>query len=115
MMTSALYGHPPKTEDDLWLVKGLMGLFQVPAGKLDPSKGFPLRVHPPPDYQLEDRCSREIASVSVVIVLVILITGNRLALRYFRRRLRWGPDDWVIIPATVGVFLGCSKSPASMS
>ncbi len=35
------------------------------------------------------------------MVLVILITGARLGLRYFRRDLKFGYDDWVIVPAAL--------------
>ncbi len=42
-----------------------------------------------------------IASTSVAMALVILITGARLGLRYFRRDLKVGYDDFVIIPAAL--------------
>lgn len=42
----------------------------------------------------------------IVIVLIVLITGGRLALRWKRRDLRWGPDDWAIIPAAVSELCG---------
>lgn len=32
---------------------------------------------------------------------MVLITGSRLVLRATRRDLRWGLDDWIIIPAAV--------------
>ena len=42
-----------------------------------------------------------IASTSVAMALVILITGARLYLRYFRRDLKVGIDDFVIVPAAL--------------
>lgn len=101
MTASAPFGKPPATDDDLLLIKGLIRLFQIPPGKLDPTKGFPIGGHPPPNYKFESRGLGLIVSAVVVIVLIILITGGRLALRWRRRDLRWGPDDWVIIPAAV--------------
>lgn len=105
MKGSAKYGTPPNTETDLWIVKGIIKLFHIPPGVIDPTKGFPLRIHPPPNYHYERRGIRAIASVSVVITLIVLITGGRLLLRWKRRDLRWGPDDWVIIPAAVSGLL----------
>lgn len=101
MTTSAPFGSPPATDDDLWIVKGLIRLFQIPPGKLDPAKGFHLGVHPPPNYKFQNRGPGLIVSTVIVIVLITLITGGRLVLRWKRRDLRWGPDDWMIIPAAV--------------
>ena len=42
-----------------------------------------------------------IASTSVALALVILITGARLCLRFFRRDLKVGIDDFVIVPAAL--------------
>lgn len=108
MTTSAPFGAPPATDDDLWIIKGLIRLFQIPPGKLDPKKGFRMGVLPPPNYKFEDQGSGLIVSAAIVIVLIILITGGRLALRWRRRDLRWGPDDWAIIPAAVSELCGGS-------
>lgn len=107
MTGSALYGTPPNDENDLWIIKGLMRLFRIPPGTFDPTKGFPLRIHPPPDYRYETRGPRAIGAATAVIMLIIIITGGRLMLRWKRRDLRWGMDDWVIIPAAVsGLLMG---------
>lgn len=42
-----------------------------------------------------------IASTAVAMALVMLITGARLGLRYFRRDLKVGYDDFVIVPAAL--------------
>ena len=39
--------------------------------------------------------------MAVAMAFVILITGTRLGLRFFRRDLKFGYDDWVIIPAAL--------------
>ena len=105
MTGSALYGTPPNNEEDLSIVKGIMKLFGIPPSALNPNRGIPLRIHPPPNYRYESRGANAIAAVSVVITLIILITGGRLLLRWKRHDLRWGPDDWVIIPAAVSSLL----------
>ena len=42
--------------------------------------------------------------MGIIIPLVFLITVARLSLRAFRKDLRWGLDDWVIILGAIGVF-----------
>ena len=37
------------------------------------------------------------------MTLVVVIAGARLGLRYFRRDLKLGYDDWVIVPAALAV------------
>ena len=44
-----------------------------------------------------------IAWLSVAMALVVIITGARLGLRFFRKDLKLGYDDWVIVPAALAV------------
>lgn len=105
MTGSAFYGTPPATEDDLWIIIGIYRLVGL-TGKVDPTKGLPLLVPKPPNYVFESWGDRAIRTSAAVIVLMVLITGSRLVLRATRRDLRWGPDDWVIIPAAVSCICG---------
>lgn len=100
MTTSALYGTPPVTEDDLWIIKGVYRFLGL-TGKVDPKKGIPLRAKKPPNYVFESWGDRAVRTAAALIVLMVLITGSRLVLRATRGDLRWGLDDWVIIPAAV--------------
>lgn len=100
MTTSAFYGTPPVTEDDLYIIKGIYRLVGL-TGRVDPKKGIPLKVKKPPNYVFESWGQRAIKTSAAIIVLMVLITGSRLVLRATRRDLRWGMDDWVIIPAAV--------------
>lgn len=102
MASSALFGQPPNTEDDYWIARGILcalGLF-----KLDAHKGVGIFPHrPPPDrYHYETKGPGIIAGVSVSMAIMIAITGARLGLWYFKKRLIWGWDDWLIIPGVVG-------------
>ncbi len=108
MTGSALYGHPPATEDDLLIVIGILRLIGLD-GKYDAAKGLPLKAKKPPNYVFESWGGKAIASAIAVIILITLITGARLALRARRRDLRWGPDDWVIIPAAVSYYLAAFR------
>lgn len=109
MKSSALIGQPPNNQDDYWIIKGLERLVKIPDGIVDPSQGFPMQLQPPPNYKYETRGPGMVAGVSVAIVFVILITSTRLGLRAFRKDLKWGLDDWLIIPAAIGAigWLGC--------
>lgn len=100
MTTSALYGTPPVTEDDLWIIKGIYRFLGL-TGKVDPKKGLPLRAKKPPNYVFESWGDQAVRTSAALIVLMVLITGSRLVLRATRRDLRWGLDDWAIIPAAV--------------
>lgn len=109
MTGSAIIGQPPNNQDDYWIIKGIGRIFQIPDGVIDPNQGFPTQLHRPPNYKFETRGPGIAAGASVAIVLITLITGTRLSLRAFRKELRWGLDDWMIIPAAVGAigWLGC--------
>lgn len=105
MTGSAFYGTPPATEDDLWIIIGIYRFVGL-TGKVDPTKGIHLWAPKPPNYVFESWGDRAIRTSAAVIVLMVLITGSRLVLRATRRDLRWGPDDWVIIPAAVSCICG---------
>lgn len=101
MINSALWGEPPNSERDYQIIRGLFFFYKIPLST-DPGLGFPTHLHAPPDYHFETRGPGVIAGLVVAIVLSFLITGTRLLLRSCRKDLRWGLDDWVIIPAAVG-------------
>ena len=98
MSGSALYGQPPNTEEDLWIVKGLL---RTAGLDTDPRLGVPVDPPRPANYHFQTRGPQLVISMSCMISLVILITGIRLALRKFVAPLRFGLDDWMIIPAAV--------------
>ena len=104
MTGSALYGKPPNSERDYEIVRGLLYSYGFPLST-DPGLGVPTRQHAPPGYRFETRGPGVIAGLVVAILLSFLITGTRLLLRSCRKDLRWGLDDWVIIPAVVGLWV----------
>lgn len=102
MEGSAFLGQPPRTQDDYYIAKGflrLLGLLGV-----DAHMGLPVDPpRPPPNrYHFETRGPGMTAGASVSIAIMIFVTVTRLCLRYFRPRLIWGWDDWLIIPGVVG-------------
>ena len=105
MTGSAVIGQPPNNQDDFFIVRGLMRVMGLPDGVLDPAKGLQLPLKRPAtdEYPLSypNKGPGVIAALSVAITLVVLITGTRLQLRFFRKDLHWGWEDIVIIPAAV--------------
>ena len=101
MKGSALFGQPPNSTRDYQIIRGLLISYGFPEST-DPAHGFPTKQHAPPNYSFETRGPGVIAGLVVAALLSFLITGTRLLLRGWRKDLRWGLDDWVIIPAGVG-------------
>ena len=111
---SALFGQPPNNQDDWFIIRGFARSVGIPDAALNPSHGFPSPVQRPPNVPYAPRGPSMIASTSVAMALVILITGARLGLRYFRRDLKVGYDDFVIIPAALATVTYMAIAIASV-
>ena len=105
MMGSAIVGQPPNNQDDSDVISGLLRIMGIPDKVLDPAYGLPLPLkrpnndHFPIDFH--DQGPRIIAAMCTAITLVSLVTGARLGLRFFRKDLHWGWEDFIILPAAV--------------
>ena len=102
MVASALIGEPPLTEDDFWVVRGNLlsaGLLE----NLDPANGLQIPPQrPPPDqYEFQTRGPVIIAVCSLVFAIMFCVTVARLLVRQFKKDLKFGLDDWLILPALV--------------
>jgi len=87
---SALIGQPPNTTTDYYIAKYLLLVF----GKTtDPALGAFIPPERPANYVLEDRGPGILASMSVAIAVMIIVTGLRLGVRVFNRGLTAGWDD----------------------
>lgn len=102
MPGSALIGQPPSTDNDFYIVKALLREFH---SDRDPTKGASFGPLPPNMFD-HSRGPRILAGSIVLIVLTVLITGSRLLIRGLHHQLRWGWDDWFIIPASVRYLFG---------
>ncbi|GME62570.1 hypothetical protein GTA08_BOTSDO13540 [Neofusicoccum parvum] len=98
-LSSALIGSPPETQDDYWIVKGM--LRAVHMGNVDADKGYNFLPKRPAGYQYEDKRAGIIIGMSVCIFVMVVVTSARLGLRLFRTGLRWGADDWMLIPGAL--------------
>lgn len=102
MTQSALLGEPPNTEDDYYIVKGIIQRFHIHG--LDPAKGIHLGARPL-HAQNKSRAPQIIPGSIACIVLIIFITGSRLCIRALHPKVKWGWDDWLIIPGAVRSML----------
>ncbi len=73
----------------------------------NPSKGYIVKpVRPPPgQYRFETNSPQIIAGSIISILFMVLITGTRLTLRATKSNMKWGWDDWLIVPGVVGDFI----------
>lgn len=78
----------------------------------DPSKGYLFVPRKPTDYEYNDKQASIIVGMAVAIAIMLSTTTLRLALRLFKTGVRWGIDDWVLIPGVVrDNFYSPSRSP----
>lgn len=97
---SAKVGKPPLTEDDYHIARGILlsiGFYDVDAhkgAKLPPAR-------PPGHYEYQSRGPNMVVASIISIVIMLTVTGLRLALRLKHRSLKFGLDDWMIIPGVV--------------
>ncbi len=94
---SALYGRPPVTDNDYWIVKAL--LFDMGLVDADPVKGLPFKDLPP--VSDESRAGSIIAGVTISIFLIVSVTATRLVARKTIKTSALGWDDALITAATV--------------
>ena len=99
MSGSALVGDPPANQNDFYIVRGFYRSYGLP---LSPEEGIPALKAPPGAPHDQNRGPGIIGSYAVLIFLLVTITSARLALRYFKKNLKWGPDDYAIILGASG-------------
>lgn len=105
MVESAHIGQPPATEEDYYIVRSYLRLAPTYGGRFDadPTSGFQPGMRPPHGYVYNDKQAGILAALAVMLVVIFTLSATRLGLRHFKQRLKWGPDDWAIIPATVSL------------
>lgn len=100
-LTSALVGQPPNTENDLFIIKGILrGAGMVAA---DPRNGYTVLPELTVSQADESKAISIVSGMSVCAAVMLLVSSFRLGARLFRAGLFWGIDDWMLIPATVSI------------
>lgn len=99
MSRSAFLGQPPASQDDFYIIKGMYRAAY--AFNKDPSKGYLFVPRKPADYEYNDKQASIVVGMVVAIVIMLSTTVLRLALRHFKTGVRWGLDDWVLLPGVV--------------
>ena len=100
MAQSALFGQPPATENDFWIVKGI--LFNEGMVDADPAKGLPMAQAPRPNH--ENRSVSIVAGLTLSIFFVVSITATRIIARKALSSASLGWDDTLIVIAAVCVL-----------
>lgn len=99
MTKSAFIDTPPASHRDYMIVKSM--LLSVGLTDLDPANGVKLPPAKPKDYHFETRGPGIIAGLSVCIAVIASVTLLRLYLRAAVKKLKWGLDDWLMVPGLV--------------
>jgi len=99
MPNSALLRQPPANEDDFFIIKGMYRAAY--AFDKDASKGYLFVPKKPEDYEYNDKQASIVIGLVMAIVVMLFTTVLRLTLRRFKTGVRWGADDWILIPGVV--------------
>ena len=99
---SALFGHPAANVNDWYIIKALERQSGLPDGVANPAMGIPFEA-PSTLVPYNSRGPSIAGTAAMVIFITLAVTTTRLCLRFFRKDLRVGYDDMVIIPAALGV------------
>lgn len=104
---SAFVGDPPNTQDDYWIIRGMFRLLHMDAA--DEADGYTLAPVITSSQREEEQVTSILAGMILSVVLMTAATCARLGLRFFRTGLRWGWDDWMLIPAAVWICQNSSS------
>ena len=98
---SADINTPPANYHDAQIVKGMLLLAGIIPNASQVAQGVIIPPFRPPNYHFETKGTRIIAGLSVCIVIIVVVTLTRLYLRLFVRSLKFGADDYLMIPALI--------------
>ncbi|KAI8935062.1 hypothetical protein NX059_007660 [Plenodomus lindquistii] len=99
-MASAYFNTLPANELDERIAAGLLLLTGLTPDSKDPKDGVTIPpFRPTEDYEFESRGPAVIIALSVCMIVLTLVAFLRLGIRLFVHGVRFGGDDWFIIPA----------------
>lgn len=97
--TSALFGDPPNTKRDYYIIRGMERSYGLSSA--DPNDGFTYFASEPAGYVHETKIASIMAGLVIMILAILIPTVTRLALRASIPAMSFGSDDWAIILAAV--------------
>ncbi|KAF3009722.1 hypothetical protein E8E13_009078 [Curvularia kusanoi] len=99
-MVSAYFSTPPANDFDEQICAGLLLLTGITPDIKDPKNGVSIPpFRPAENDHFETRGTGVIIAMSICMVILTTVTFLRLGIRTFVHGLRFGADDWLIIPA----------------
>ena len=98
---SADINTPPANHHDAQIVKGMLLLAGITPNASDVAQGVIIPPFRSPNDHFETKGPGIIAALSFCIVIIIVVTLTRLYLRLFVRSLKFGVDDYLMIPALI--------------
>jgi hypothetical protein len=99
-MVSVYLNTPPANKLDEWIVARVLLLTGLTPTIEDPRDGVTSPpFHPTENYHFETKGLAVIVALSVCMVVFTLVTFLRVGIRLFVHGVRFGADDWLIIPA----------------
>lgn len=96
---SAYLNTPPANDLDRKIAKGMYLYFGTIPNDTMLAEGVIIPPFRPDNYQFESKGPGIIAGLSVCIAIIVIVTLTRLYLRIFVQSLKFGTDDYIIIPA----------------
>lgn len=99
MVNSALVGEPPATDDDFYIVRGVLRTYGL--DNLNASAGLMFSIQRPENPPDESKKPAILAGMILVILAIVVPTVARVIIRLKGARTQFGADDLAIIAAAV--------------
>ncbi|KAG5748680.1 hypothetical protein H9Q72_003398 [Fusarium xylarioides] len=97
MVNSAFVGEPPATDDDFYIVRGILRTYGL--NNLNASAGLAFSIQRPENPPNESKKPAILAGVILVILAIVVPTVARVIIRLKGARTQFGADDLAIIAA----------------
>ncbi|KAF5599147.1 integral membrane protein [Fusarium pseudocircinatum] len=97
MANSAFVGEPPATEDDFYIVRGILRTYGL--NNLNASAGLVFSIQRPENSPDESKKPAILAGMILVILAIVIPTVVRVIIRLKGARTQFGADDLAIIAA----------------
>ncbi|KAF5711470.1 integral membrane protein [Fusarium globosum] len=100
MVNSAFVGEPPATDDDFYIVRGILRTYGL--DNLNASAGLVFSIQRPENPPDESKKPAILAGMIFVILAIVVPTVARVIIRLKGARTQFGADDLAIIAAATG-------------